>query len=87
MAKECCTFEALVKGVMFYGGHTQLKTNIFSQLSFERDYTNIFHSKAYFAKIVDRESYKTLKLGHLSRSVSEAFYQLLAIPGVAISIM
>jgi len=86
MAKECCTFEALVKGVMFYPGHLRLRTNKFSQVSIERDYNNAFHDKAYFVKLkADSKEECDITLGHLSRPVAEATHKLFAVPGVIIS--
>ena len=77
--------QAVVKGVMFYPGHTRLEQT-FSQVSFEWDYNNTFHDKAYFVKlIVDGKEESNITLGHLSRPVAEPIHKLFAIPSVIIS--
>lgn len=42
---------------MFYPGHEKLRMKCFSKVIFEKDFKNLFHKNAYFAKLLDsRES-------------------------------
>jgi len=83
-AEDCCTFEALVKGVMFYPGRERLSTRVFSKVIFERDVENAFHENAYFVKLFNDKGSDgdKLILGHLTRPVAEAVHGFSSIPGV-----
>lgn len=57
---RCCTFEAVVKGVMFYKGYLELNSTVFQKILLTRDYENTHHAKAYWVKLADTG----VKLGH-----------------------
>ena len=75
---RCCTFEAEVKGVMFYKGYLELNSSVFQRILLTRDYENTHHTKAYWVKLADTG----VKLGHLSRDTAEAWYYVSKIPTV-----
>ena len=75
---KCCTFEAGVKGMMFYKGYLELNPAKFQRVIFTRDYKNTHHSRAYWVKFAET----SIKLGHLSRDTAEAWYFISRIPTV-----
>ena len=75
---RCCTFEAVVKGVMFYKGYSELNPTKFQRVIFTRDYANGHHARAYWVKLAETN----MKLGHLSRDTAEAWYYVSKIPTV-----
>ena len=76
--KDCCTFEAKVKGVMFYPGYLELNPVIFQRVTIVRDSKNMQHNKAYWVKF----AHSNVKLGHLDRNTAEAWYHVTKIPTV-----
>jgi len=70
---DCCSFETILKGVMFYPGVKQLNPAVLSWVKFIRDENNSFHKKAVFVKLVDSGEI----LGHLTRQVAEASSMIL----------
>ena len=62
---DCCTFEAIVKGIRFYNGLSELKPG--ARILCFRDRNNPKHAKAIFVK-----HYSGEKLGHLSWRTAEA---------------
>ena len=78
-SEDCCSFEATVKGVMFYPGVKQLNPAVLSRVKFVQDQKNPVHKKAVFVKFVDSEEI----LGHRSRPVAESASIILDISGVA----
>ena len=75
---RCCTFEAEVKGVMFYKGYLELNPTRFQRVMITRDYENTHHARAYWVMLADT----SVKLGHLSRDTAEAWYYVSKIPTV-----
>ena len=69
--KNCCSFEAEVKGVMFYEGRKYIDS--FSYVYFEHDASNIHHKRACVVKLCGNDK----AIGHLSYSVAEAIYELI----------
>jgi len=77
-SEDCCSFETIVKGVMFYPGVKQLNPAILSRVKFVKDQNNPVHKKACFVTFIDSGEI----LDHLTRSVAEASSMILDISGV-----
>ena len=78
----CCSFEAEVKGVMFYEGRRSLTPLTMSHVYFKKDSRNTLHSKAYF---VQHHGGNQNILGHLPWKEAEAVDDLFTIPTVKLS--
>ena len=80
----CCSFEAEIKGIMFYEGRKSLTplTMYMSHVYFKKDSRNTFHSKAYFAQ---HYSGNQNILGHLPWKEAKAVDDLFTIPTVKLS--
>jgi len=76
----CCSFEAEIKGVMFYEGSRSLTPLTMSHVYFKKDSKNTFHSKAYFVATLQWES-KHFRSSS-SRKEAEAVDDLFTIPTV-----
>ena len=80
-SEDCCSFETIVKGVMFYPGVKKLNpavlSSVLSRVKFVRDKGNLVHKKAVFVKSISGDEI----LGHLTRPVTEAASVILEIAG------
>ena len=76
-SEGCCSFETIVKGVMFYPGIKKLNPAVLSRVKFVRDKGNLVHKKAVFVKFISGDEI----LGHLTRPVAEAASAILEIAG------
>ena len=72
MMEDLCSFEADVKGIMFYSGREHIDSTVFSHVYFQRDLENAYHDKAFFVVLCSNDSI----LGHLSRDVAEAVAEI-----------
>jgi len=81
----CCSFEAEVKGVIFYKGKDSLNPSLMQHVVFHKDPGNRHHSKAYFVKLQTGVERKLMVLSHLARKEAETIDDLLAIPSVSLS--
>ncbi|XP_065893762.1 uncharacterized protein [Dysidea avara] len=75
---KCCTFEATIKGVLFYDGYALLNPATFQQVYLIRDYQNKYHHRSYWVKLMESNT----TLGHLSRETADACYYVAGIPTV-----
>ena len=74
MMEDLCSFEADVKGIMFYSGCEHIDSTVFSHVYLQRDLENAYHGKAFFVFLCSNDSI----LGHLSRDVAEVVAEFIA---------
>ena len=77
----CCSFEAEIKGIMFYEGRSSLTPLTVLRVYFKKDLRNTFHSKVYFVHYSGNQNI----LGHLPWKEAEAVDDLFTIPTVKLS--